>query len=428
MHTREHDWELVIASSAWERAVRRLLADPSRVIFGRLVRNEHAEGRELLAGQLRSVSSPPRGADLPPLADWLILSYPRHAGSAGTAAGWLERLRPHPRQLLVVLEIGLLPQRLCWQGWVFEQGRSVPLPAWRIAGPEMPRMERPAGAAEETDPEGRWRRTREALGDLVWGRVRRSSVTIFGASRTGSMLAWQLAQLGVRRLVLVDPDVIEPHNLDAMQGVIAADVGRPKVQALGERLLQLRPDLALTLLAGSGTEDRAAERVRGVDLLATCVDEDAPRLAATLLARRWLKVHLDVGTGVTATGTGERRLAADVRLLLPGQGCLACVGGLAGDTRAWRTLLGSRRWPGSVPRSEASDRAGSLVTLNGLAVATAVQFWLDLLAGHLRTSRWSRLRWQPGSGLELQSAAVTARPECPFCRSLPVGAESSIPQ
>ena len=79
-----------------------------------------------------------------------------------------------------------------------------------------------------------------------------------------------------------------------------------------------------------------------MDLLATCVDRDAGRLAAALLANRFLKVHLDIGTGVTADVEGRRTIAGDVRLLVPGQGCVCCVGGLADREAARYELLAPR--------------------------------------------------------------------------------------
>jgi len=154
-----------------------------------------------------------------------------------------------------------------------------------------------------------------------------------------------LAVLGVRRLLLVAPDILEPHNLDAMCGVTEADVGRRKAEALAERLTQFRSDLAVHALACSAADDRVVDRVRNADLLATCVDRDTPRLAAAMLAERFLKVHLDIGTGVTVSDAQERLIAGDVRLLLPGQGCVSCVGGLLDQEGAQYELLAP---PGSL--------------------------------------------------------------------------------
>lgn len=84
----------------------------------------------------------------------------------------------------------------------------------------------------------------------------------------------------------------------------------------------------------SVTHADVVRRARSADLIVSCVDHDTPRLAAALLCHRFLKIHLDVGTGVTMDERGERLLAGDVRLLLPGQGCICCVGGLNAEEEA----------------------------------------------------------------------------------------------
>lgn len=50
-----------------------------------------------------------------------------------------------------------------------------------------------------------------------------------------------LARSGVGQFVLIDPDEIEPKNI-ATQAVDPLDIGRPKVEALAERLARLNPD------------------------------------------------------------------------------------------------------------------------------------------------------------------------------------------
>jgi len=252
-------------------------------------------------------------------------------------------------------------------------------------------------------------------------RLRDASITLIGAGRNGSAMAFQLASLGVRTMRLVDGDRLGPENLDAMPGLAVADVGRPKVLALAERLLLLRPDLSMTCLAAplTGEPMVAALRRLPADLIVTAVDSDTPRLAASLVARETLTVHLDVGTSVTRDESGEMLLAGDVRLLLPGAGCVSCVGGLA-DREA--TLYELYAPPKTLRRGRRlawhEERAGSLVSLNAITVGIAVQAWLDLLAGRLRTSSWHRLRWLPGEGIQADSAPVGAGEDCPYCRRI----------
>ena len=166
----------------------------------------------------------------------------------------------------------------------------------------------------------RWSRTVGAISWEVMRKIRQSSVTLVGAGRNGSLMALELAALGVERLRIIDPDPLRIENLDGMPGIRQRDVGRPKVQALSVLLHRFRPDMALTLLPSSATDDAASRLMqRRCDLLVTCVDDDTPRLAAAIIARRTLTPHLDVGTSVQR-GEHGTSITGDVRLLLPWEG------------------------------------------------------------------------------------------------------------
>jgi molybdopterin/thiamine biosynthesis adenylyltransferase len=66
-------------------------------------------------------------------------------------------------------------------------------------------------------------------------------VVISGVGSVGSLEALQLARSGVGRFVLVDTDCMEIHNVCRHQCSIR-DVGRYKVDAIADRILQINPD------------------------------------------------------------------------------------------------------------------------------------------------------------------------------------------
>jgi len=75
----------------------------------------------------------------------------------------------------------------------------------------------------------------ETLGDLRVG--------IVGCGGTGSAVAEQLVRLGVRKLVLIDPDTLSESNITRVYGSAAADVHRPKVEVLAQHLADIAPDV-----------------------------------------------------------------------------------------------------------------------------------------------------------------------------------------
>ena len=403
------EYHLVVPYAIWRSAVMPVLTGATRLSVGRLRRDLHHLPTALVADNLRPVDRA-SGDDQFPGADWLVLTAQPDLAAAEVCR---QELRPWRSQLLIVVVIGLDPQRAGWRGWAFEHGEVRPLGGMRIVGPGM--LEVGAQLPEPFGDDATWSRIRPTVGSDVFDMVRRSSVGIVGASRLGSQVAWHCAALGVRRLILIDNDVLEAHNVVGMIGPTAADVGRPKATALAERLTAFRPDLAVTAMPSSFAD--AHNHLRELDLLVTTVDQDAPRLQAAVWARRHAVVHLDIGTGVTRQ-EAERLLAADVRLLLPGDGCVRCVGGLADLDQAEYELFAP---PAALPRRppepwNARGRLGSLPALNALAAATGVQLWLDLLDGTLPGSTWHRLRWLPGEGWERASSLAVAAPDCPVCR------------
>jgi sulfur carrier protein ThiS adenylyltransferase len=71
-------------------------------------------------------------------------------------------------------------------------------------------------------------------------RLKRACVGIAGCGGLGSHVALSLARVGIGRLILVDPDVVEPSNLNR-QHYFVDQIGAYKVDALKEILLRANP-------------------------------------------------------------------------------------------------------------------------------------------------------------------------------------------
>ena len=262
---------------------------------------------------------------------------------------------------------------------VWDAGRVHPLNRFEVVGPRPLCGERQA--ADLPADELRSSRTRGALGEETFRRVRRAEVTLVGCGRSGSQAAFQLVGMGVRRLRLVDGDLLGAENLDGMPGLTAADLGRFKAVALAARLRAFCPAATVSAVAASLPAEAAIRTVeRPADLLVTCVDDDRPRLWAAAAARRTLTPHLDIATEIQADAAGRRDRWADVRLLLPGEGCVRCVGGSE-----------AAEPPPADPADWRSERAGSLVAWNAVAVGRGLTLWADLLGGARTDTTWLRL-------------------------------------
>jgi len=152
-------------------------------------------------------------------------------------------------------------------------------------------------------------------------------------------------------------------------------------------------------------------------MLICCADNDGARWLAGVLAALYLKPLLDLGTGVlpAAEGQGTPDAGADIRFLVPGDRCLQCLGGIAHEEHLRETLRSrareqafqqERRWP--------TERAGSLRSVNQIAVGLSLRLFEEFLQGLRTESVW--LRWSSNANGSCQRIQANTGPGCRVCR------------
>jgi ThiF family protein len=99
------------------------------------------------------------------------------------------------------------------------------------------------------------------------------TATVIGVGAIGRQVALQLASLGVRNLVLVDFDRVEPTNVST-QGYFNPDVGTPKVVATARAIERIDPLIHVGLV-----EDRYRPQLEAGDAVFCCVDSITARSA-----------------------------------------------------------------------------------------------------------------------------------------------------
>ena len=77
----------------------------------------------------------------------------------------------------------------------------------------------------------------------------RMSVCVIGVSGTGSIVAEQLARLGVGEIILIDFDKLEERNLNRILNSSLADIGSYKVEMFAGAIRRYRPDCDVIPLA-----------------------------------------------------------------------------------------------------------------------------------------------------------------------------------
>ena len=304
--------------------------------------------------------------------------------------------------LYLDVESGVRPKRI--SGYVRENLQVADLDELYLVGPEMLRI-RTANSNRRPDPyeafldsdyaRERWQMTRKALGHRIWKRLCMLRVMIVGSGRSGETAFLELARLGVGRITICDGDVLERRNLGEMKLVSDSDVGDCKVEAVLGRVNELRKTDAqgdcydFRAINSYNFETIDAQRAaEGADVIICCVDNDGARSYASFIARRYYKVLLDIGTGVLGReNTFDRKVTGyDVRLILPPEGCIRCLGGIDEATAEIEIFnSGARNFQ---RRNGHLNRAGSLSSLNCSAVNEGISLLQQLAAGKVKRSVW----------------------------------------
>lgn len=146
-------------------------------------------------------------------------------------------------------------------------------------------------------------------------KVRETTLLIAGCG-IGSSVAVCAARFGFEKFVLVDGDTVDAHNLNR-QFFDFADVGRPKVEALKDKILGINPEARVEALQAYLGEDNTDGIVRKADIVFDTVDFlDLPAILAlhTSAKRNGLAILTALSIGF---GAGVLYFPAGAGLSLP---------------------------------------------------------------------------------------------------------------
>lgn len=228
-------------------------------------------------------------------------------------------------------------------------------------------------------------RSVRAFGGAVQAALGQLSIGIVGCGGTGSAVAEQLVRLGVRRIILFDPDRLSASNVTRVYGSTAADVGQFKVDTLSAHLARIAPDIHCETVKSMITVQATAKRLCACDAVFGCTDDNAGRLVLSRFSSYLLTPVIDCGVLLTSDGQGALTgIDGRVTTLTPGQPCFICRERVDLARAAAELLTPEER-----RRREDEGYAPALgqvepavVTFTTLVAATAVSELLERLVGY----------------------------------------------
>jgi len=139
----------------------------------------------------------------------------------------------------------------------------------------------------------------------------RLSVCVIGVSGTGSIVAEQLARLGVGEIILIDFDKIEERNLNRILNATLADIGTLKVEMFADAIRRYRSDGEVISVSGSVATRQAVLAASEADILFSSVDSAEGRHIADRLSACFAMPLFDVGVAIPTEPLpgGGRRIA-----------------------------------------------------------------------------------------------------------------------
>jgi hypothetical protein len=271
-------------------------------------------------------------------------------------------------------------------GWVFPDVHQEPVDVGRVivAGQGGIQIKGDAGGSVEIEMDDRQIR---ALGEVNNANLRGLTVGLVGAGGTGSPAAEQLVRMGVAKLNIFDPDVIDSvSNLRRVVGARPKDFeqSRSKATVLKEHVDSLGLQTETKAFPFDIREESAARALLDSDVVISTTDTQSSRSFINQLAYQyWLPV-IDVGVRVGMTV--DRKVSGmpiETRLLLGDDGCLWCRGALSSDLIREENLPPDERAALAIEGyvQGVQGPQPSLAPLNFLASSIATMSLLRCLAG-----------------------------------------------
>ncbi|MGV0935782.1 tRNA threonylcarbamoyladenosine dehydratase [Empedobacter falsenii] len=129
--------------------------------------------------------------------------------------------------------------------------------------------------------------------------LKNSNILVVGLGGVGSFAAEFIARAGVGKMTIVDGDTVDITNINRQLPALHSTVGQHKVDIVGDRLMDINPELKLTRINEFLSPERTHEIVTtDFDYVLDCIDSVTPKINLILAAKRKkIKVISNMGAG-----------------------------------------------------------------------------------------------------------------------------------
>ncbi len=144
-------------------------------------------------------------------------------------------------------------------------------------------------------------RTELLIGTDGIEKLKNSNIWLFGAGGVGSYCAEALIRAGIGNLTVVDGDTVNITNINRQIIATHKTIGRPKVDVLSERALDINPEINFTAIHRFYLPDNSHEfDFSGADYVIDAIDTVSAKLD---IIERCDKLNIKV---ISSMGTGNK--------------------------------------------------------------------------------------------------------------------------
>jgi hypothetical protein len=308
-----------------------------------------------------------------------------------------EVLRQFLPQKMPMASVLFYPEGLRSRIWLPDTSKPESISEVMVVGRRIKRIQSyPSFKHENESYEDMFDRQIRAFGDEGQRFILRTKIGIVGLGSTGSPCAEQIVRLGVRDIVLIDPDKFEPSNITRMYGSFAyRDKVRwpfrgktaKKVDIIGAHLRRINPNIKIQIIPRSVVLSEAAEKLIDRDIIFLCTDDHWGRSIVNQIAYQYFIPTINVGMRIAAKEKDGKISEAFgvVDVLRPDLPCLWCRQYLRPERIATesmpRSARQSREREGYVEDiyTPAPSVISITTALSGLAVTLFLQLVTDFL-------------------------------------------------
>ena len=144
-------------------------------------------------------------------------------------------------------------------------------------------------------------RSEMILGENSTDNLKNKNVILFGLGGVGSYTAEALARAGIGKITVVDNDVVSVTNINRQLSALHSTVGKPKVEVIKERILDINPQCEVTALQLFYLPENAAEfRLEQYDYIADAIDTVSAKIDLAVKSQE-LSIPM-----ISCMGTGNK--------------------------------------------------------------------------------------------------------------------------